>query len=146
MSHVQHTMTKDCCLMLEAIRRLIEGTCCLEGEEVPCVWDLFGKLYTAFTEHVEFEEAHILPKLSATARARHDAEHLKLREIIEKARWEFEHAEGDSFRDRLRELSTALIAHHEGDADFDDVDLDDAECPQDLNFQDMSDRAEIGIL
>ena len=119
----------------------LRGTCWLQGEESLCVWDLFGKLYMAFSEHVEFEEAHVLPKLSEQARARHHAEHLKLRELIERARWEFECAEGNSFREVLRELSCALKAHHECDSEFKDVDL-----PEDRNLRCIAERAESAFL
>jgi hypothetical protein len=123
MIRVQQAMEKDCCLIFEAMRRLIEGTCCFQEKENLCVWDLFGKLYSAFAEHVDFEEAHVLPKLQREERAQHHAEHLRLRELIERARWEFECADGNSFRDVLRELFLTLKAHHERDPELSDVDM-----------------------
>lgn len=134
-------MERDCCLMFEAMRRLIDGTCCLVGEESSSVWDLFGKLYLAFVEHVEFEEEQVLPKLSFEEQEMHRAEHLRLRELIEKARWEFECTDGNSFRTVLRELSDALKAHHEHDSE-----LRDAELKEDRNLHCIAERAKSGIL
>ena len=138
---VQQTMEKDCCLMFEAMRRLTEGTCCLQGEENLSVWDLFGKLDFALTEHVEFEEAHVLPKLPCDVRERHHVEHLKLRKLIKTARWALERTEGNSFREVLRELSCALKAHHERDSELEDVEL-----VRDRNFRCIAERAEGAFL
>jgi hypothetical protein len=141
MGQIQQAMERDCCLIFEAMRRLIEGTCCLQGEENLCVWDLFGKLYIALSEHVEFEEAHVLPKLPHQERARHHAEHMRLRELIERARWEFECAEGNSFREVLRELFLVLKVHHENDPELSDLDL-----LVDRNLRCIAERAESAYL
>jgi len=142
MSAVQRVMEHDCCLMFEAMRRLIEGTCCLQGEENLCAWDLFGKLYMAFLEHVDFEEAHILGKLHEAERIQHQAEHMRLRGLIERARWEFECAEGTSFREILRELTIELKAHHEHDPEFSET----AEVTNDQNLLRIVERSESSFL
>lgn len=142
---VGETIQKDCCVIFEGIRRLIEGTCCLQGEENLCVWDLFYKLHEAFSEHVDFEERWILPRLQEPERSHHRSEHLRLRSLIEDARWEFEAAEGDRFREILRNLANELKAHHEDDPQLEVLEGTPG-LLRDQNFLRIVERAEQGVL
>jgi hypothetical protein len=144
MSVVHQTLKQDYELIFEAMRRLIEGTCCLRDDEQVCVWDLFGKLHLAFLEHVEFEEAHILPRLPAEERARHHAQHARLMELIEKARWELECAQGDQFRQILIDLSNELKTHPGFDG-TPGLDLEE-EAAQDRNYAQIARRAQQAFL
>lgn len=141
----REAMEKDCRLIFEGIRRLIDGTCCLQGEEMLCVWDLFHKIHQAFSEHVSFEEEWVLPRLPEPERSHHLSEHFRLRCLIEDARWEFESANGDRFREILRNLASELKAHHECDKQ---ADLLSKACrpPQDRNFMRIAGRAERALL
>lgn len=119
MNNIQKGIQQDCCLIFEAIRRLVDGTCCLQDEEKLCAWDLFGKLKMALNEHIDYEESQVLPKLSAQDRDRHHSEHLKLRELLERSRFALEDTRGDLFRRALTELGLSLRAHHERDSQVD---------------------------
>ena len=49
---VPKLMTFDYRLIDDAIRRLIDGSCCLTGEEQMAIGDLFEKLRNAVLDHV----------------------------------------------------------------------------------------------
>ena len=72
---LETSLDRDCAMIFEAIRRLIEGTCCLRGEEIECTWDLFHKINEAFAEHRAVEERHLFPLLSTAERQAHQVEH-----------------------------------------------------------------------
>lgn len=109
---IQEAISKDCGLILEAIRRLIEGTCCLEGEEKICTWDLFHKTREALLEHVRFEERWVFPSLPPRERACHQEEHQRMLRSLELIRWDFEVGDGEMFRGRLKEFKELLDQHH----------------------------------
>src|SRR6185437_6959235 len=56
-------LTRDYALMDEAVRRLLEGTCCLVDEEKLAALELFYKLRAALIDHVRFEEEGVFKSL-----------------------------------------------------------------------------------
>lgn len=109
---IENSMRSDCRLIREAVRRLIEGTCCLVGEEKICVWDLFHKTREALLDHIEFEMKWALPALEPSEREKHRAEHQALLGKLEEARYEFETSAGDRFRRKFEEFAALLKEHH----------------------------------
>lgn len=71
MKHIDH----DCCLIMEAIRRLEEGTWLLKDEDDDYSWYLFPKIRESLNEHVALEEQFLFPKLSSSECRRHSQHH-----------------------------------------------------------------------
>lgn len=107
-------ISHDCGLIMEAIRRLIEGTWHLQDDDQIYSWELFPKIRDSLHEHVAFEEASILPTLSPAEQERHRADHRRLLAQL----WSVERAladlQADYFQDLLRSLQVMLEEHHHG--------------------------------
>ncbi len=143
---LRDSIAKDCQLIMEAIRRLIEGTCCLEGDEKVCTWDLFHKTREAVLEHIQFEERWIFPKLAAHERDFHREEHHRLLTALEKARWDFEVSDGEMFRDRLVEFKDLLEQHHALGLFCECVGTDDLDPSRDVNVAHILERTRRALL
>lgn len=102
----------DCGLIMEAIRRLIDGTWQLNGEDQSYSWELFPKIRDSLIEHVRFEEEVIFPMLSLPEQARHRADHRRLQAQL----WSVERAltdmKAEYFHELLGELRLMLHEHH----------------------------------
>ncbi len=102
----------DCGLIMEAIRRLIDGTWLLNDEDRSYSWELFPKVRDSLIEHVRFEEEVVFPTLPLAEQARHRADHRRLQAQL----WSVERAltemKAEYFHDLLGELQVMLYAHH----------------------------------
>ena len=116
---VPKLMTFDYRLIDDAIRRLIDGSCCLTGEEQMAIADLFEKLRNAVLDHVGLEEEIVFPILEkdppginvAEFVGRMRQEHTQLSELLAAAKVELDDAHGIAFRAVLREFHAALGSH-----------------------------------
>lgn len=112
-------MTFDYRLIDDAIRRLIDGSCCLIGEEQMAIADLFEKLRNAVLDHVGMEEEIVFPVLEkdppginvAEFVGRMRQEHTQLSDWLAAAKVELDDAHGIAFRAVLREFQTVLANH-----------------------------------
>jgi hypothetical protein len=105
-------ITHDCGLIMEAIRRLIDGTWRLNDEDQSYSWELFPKIRDSLIEHIRFEEAVLFPRLSLPEQARHRTDHRRLQAHL----WSVERAltemKAEYFHDLLDELQLMLHEHH----------------------------------
>lgn len=103
----------DCGLIMEAIRRLIDGTWQLRAEDLSYSWELFPKIRSSLKEHVSFEEQIIFPTLPLDERIRHRADHSRLLSILWSAETALIEMQADYFRGLLMELQVMLHEHHQ---------------------------------
>jgi len=144
---VGDSMEKDGHLIEEAVRRLIQGTCCLVGEEKECVWDLFHKTREALLDHIEFEAQWIFPRLDDVDLEKHQAEHRALLEKLEEARYEFETSDGNRFRRRFEEFASLFANHHAGSSDrVSGLRIREEEVAADQNLRRIRKRVEHGFV
>lgn len=122
----------DCGLIMEAIRRLIDGTWQLNDEDHSCSWELFPRIRDSLIEHVRFEEEVIFPKLSLAEQTRHRADHRRLQAQL----WAVERAltemKAEYFRDLMVELQVMLHGHHD---DFAPALMNDRSCDCSCNAE-----------
>jgi|GEM_PF-6199895 len=56
---IKEILNSDFVLVMDAIRRLEDGTCCLLDEDKAAATDLFQRLRLAVNDHVTFEESNL---------------------------------------------------------------------------------------
>lgn len=112
-------LTLDYALIDEALRRLVDGTCCLVDEEKMAAFELFHKLREALVDHIQFEEETVFPALTVGPGiasvddfvSSMTREHSRLNELLLESRRELEDSRGTAFRALLRELIATLTQH-----------------------------------
>lgn len=72
----------DCILIMEAIRRLREGTWNLQDEDFEHVVHLAPQVHAALLDHIEYEERCILPSLSEDEAAKHKKDHNEILALL----------------------------------------------------------------
>lgn len=107
------SVSKDCSHILEAIRRLRDGTWHLSDEDADWANFLFPQIRGALQDHIEYESLSILPGLSEDSRKEHIAEHEKIMALL----WAVDHAKkvknSESFHALLDLLVNTLDQHHQ---------------------------------
>lgn len=129
---VQICVSRDCCLILEAIRRLKDGTWQLMDEDADWVDFLLPKISEAIKDHIEYEKNCVLPGLSQDLVHEHSMEHEKILSIM----WALEHAKleknSERFHGLLDLLVFALDHHHKTyDCYLPNIDRCSDECTKD---------------
>ncbi len=110
--------SKDCLLIMEAIRRLVEGTWELKDEDRDYTWELLPKVRKALEDHIKFEEGLLMQELSEEECAAHRADHEDLTELLKITQRALENCDSEKFKRSLMELARLLDAHHK---EFDDL-------------------------
>lgn len=105
------TLSRDCNLINEAARRLIDGTCCLGEYDRPFLEDLFNKVQFAVSEHVAFEEEVFYPSIGKDEVLRMQQEHTKLTDLLKEARFAIENERSLTFKILIKEFDRALNEH-----------------------------------
>lgn len=112
-------LTLDYDMIDEALRRLVDGTCCLVDDEKIAVFQLFNKLREALVDHIQFEEITVFPALKSNVDIPSVEDfidsmiraHSHLKELLTEARQQLEESHGVAFRAVLREFIAALHQH-----------------------------------
>lgn len=107
------TLSRDCDLIDEAFRRLIEGTCCLDENDRPFLEDLFNKVQSAITDHISVEEELFFPHINAEEADLMRKEHIKLKDILREAHFAIVAQRSLTFKILLKELGSLLNQHTE---------------------------------
>lgn len=102
----------DCQLIMEAIRRLIEGTWELRDEDLSYAWELLPRVREALSSHIRSEERLLFPNLNAKKRAAHHLDHLCLIEQLKVVQEALESVDSIRFHLALATLVKLLDAHH----------------------------------
>ncbi len=112
-SSIAQAINHDCELIMEAVRRLIDGTWRLQDDDQSYSWELFPRVRSSLIEHVTLEEVTVLPKLSPQERERHRLDHRRLLAQL----WAVEQAlvemRAETFRGLLRVLQGMIQEHHQ---------------------------------
>lgn len=105
------TLKLDTLLISEALRRLTDGTSCLEGEEKDFINELFEKASQAVTDHIEIEEEGFLPRILGSEATLMRTEHTRMHELFAEARHAISHERALSFKVLVEALKVAMIDH-----------------------------------
>ncbi len=109
---IQNIVTHDCDLIVEAIRRLTDGTWMLQDEDLDYAWELFPKIEEALNHHIRIEETIVFPKIDAADRGQHRMEHFCLSEKLREVGEHLERLDAQAFQTALIELQELLAHHH----------------------------------
>lgn len=112
---VLNALSEDSLFILEALEKLIDGTCCSQDDGKICTWDLLPRINEALQEHIEFEEKWLFPSLSKEEESLHKNQHKNLQKLLAEASWELECGYGDQFKHLARKLHAAFSTHHNSD-------------------------------
>lgn len=104
--------TRDCLAILESIRRLLEGTWELHGDDLDYAWDLLPRIDAALSTHIENEEQLLFKALSPQQRVQHELEHLCLKEQLSLVHAKLVHMDSTGFHIALATLVVLLDSHH----------------------------------
>ena len=107
------TLNRDCELIDEAFRRLIEGTCCLDENDRPFLEDLFNKVQSAIADHISVEEELFFPHISAEEADLMRKEHIKLKEVLDETHFAIVAQRSLTFKILVKELGSLLNQHTE---------------------------------
>jgi hypothetical protein len=106
------SITRDCEHILEAIRRLREGTWYLNHEDADWTNFLFPQIKGALQDHIEYENFCIFPGLPDFLVKEHSAEHEKITALL----WAIDQSRLNMDAERLHVfldlLVTVLDLHH----------------------------------
>lgn len=102
----------DCQLIMEAIRRLIEGTWELRDEDLSYAWELLPRVREALSSHIKSEERLLFPDLNAQERAAHHLDHLCLTEQLKVVQEALESVDSIRFHLAHATLVKLLDVHH----------------------------------
>ena len=112
-------LSVDYQMIFEALRRLLDGTCCLIDEDKVAALDLFEHIREALTDHIVFEDK-VLILISEHADKKMlnycnqmKEEHIFLSGLLEAAGHELADTHPNAFRSVLIALKTALENHLE---------------------------------
>ncbi len=107
------SITRDCGHILEAIRRLRDGTWYLNDEDAEWVNFLFPQIKGALQDHIEYENLCVFPRLKESLVKEHSAEHEKIIALL----WALDQSrlnkDSVRFHTLLDLLVTVLDQHHE---------------------------------
>lgn len=109
---IQSSINRDCSFILEAIRRLKEGTWFLMHEDSDWVDFLLPKINAALRDHIEYEDLCVFPGLPKDLVKEHSAEHQKILTLL----WTLEQSKQEKDAERFHSLLDLLVAvldlHH----------------------------------
>lgn len=103
----------DCSLIMEALRRIREGSWDLQGEDYDQCYFIFPHIESALREHVAYEEEGVLPHKQTEIRNEHVLDHQKILALLKAIRFQLDRREADGFRSLLAILCDLLMKHHE---------------------------------
>ena len=112
-SNVETVINRDCSLIVEAIRRLKDGTWRLDDEDSEWADHLLPIIQEALIDHIEYENACLLPNLPRDSAQEHLSEHARMLALL----WSLDQSRTarkfDFFRAHLDSLMILLDGHHE---------------------------------
>ena len=112
MRNLQSNIDRDCSLILEAIRRLKEGTWQLNQEDSDWTEYLMPRVREALMDHIRYEDACILHNLPNELARKHSAEHNRIIALLD-ALDSFRRAKNlSNFHAFLELLTNTLEQHH----------------------------------
>ncbi|MEZ4815083.1 MAG: hemerythrin domain-containing protein [Bdellovibrionota bacterium] len=117
---VKKLLSSDFGLIMDAIRRLEEGTCCLLDDDKIAAMDIFQRLKQALKDHVSFEESNLPAVVEYLRHKGQDAgvlstqmheEHQHIMGLLDAAEHELFEANPIPFRSVIKSLKSALHDH-----------------------------------
>ena len=105
-------ISKDCGHILEAIRRLRDGTWHLNDEDADWANFLFPQIHRALQDHIEYETLCVFPELSEDLVKEHVAEHEQIMALLWAVDQSKQMKESDRFHSLLDLLVNVLDQHH----------------------------------
>lgn len=107
------SITRDCGHILEAIRRLRDGTWHLSDEDADWANFLLPQIRKALQDHIEYESLCVFPDLSEDSIREHSAEHERIVAVL----WALEHSMQTKDCERFHSLLDVLVheldKHHQ---------------------------------
>lgn len=114
MCHCISAVRRDCELILEAIRRLRDGTWNLELEDLEQAYFLLPTVRAAIADHIEYEERFVFPRLEKAERDAHRTEHAELVSVLWGLDLALRERSAEKFHALLDVLKVLLTLHHGG--------------------------------
>ncbi len=117
---VKKLLSSDFGLIMDAIRRLEEGTCCLLDDDKIAAIDIFQRLKLALKDHVSFEESNLPAVVEYLKQKGQDAgglstqmheEHQHIMGLLDAAEHELFEAHPIPFRSVIKSVKSALRDH-----------------------------------
>lgn len=112
MCQLDPKVSHDCSLILEAVRRLDEGTGDLTGEDAEQARHLLPVVHDALEDHILLEEGVLLPFLPSDQCENHRREHQALQALLWSLELALSRMKSDCFHALLKMLNEQLISHH----------------------------------
>lgn len=109
---IQTSINRDCSFILEAIRRLKDGTWCLTHEDSDWVDFLLPKINAALRDHIEYENLCVFPGLPKDLVKEHFAEHQKILTLLRILEQSKQEKDAERFHSFLDLLAVELDMHH----------------------------------
>lgn len=106
------SVEKDHRLILDAVRRLNEGTWQLCDEDSDWANHLFPNVKEALLDHIKYEDTFVLPQLPAGQAKQHAMDHDGILALIWAIETASQHMNSDHFHSLLRLLFQAIDQHH----------------------------------
>lgn len=107
------SITRDCGHILEAIRRLREGTWHLSDEDADWAGFLLPQIRKALQDHIEYESLCVFPDLSEEAIKEHSAEHERIVAVLWALEQSMQAKDSERFHSLLDVLVHELDKHHQ---------------------------------
>lgn len=107
------SISKDCANILDAIRRLRDGTWRLDHEDADWACHLLPQIREALQDHIEYESQCVFPGLSDAEAKEHSEEHEKIMALLWAAEFCRLNKESVRFHVFLDLLIKVLDEHHE---------------------------------
>ncbi len=134
----QLSLERDCSHIVEAIRRLKDGTWHLDQEDSDWVDHLIPKIKSALIDHIDFEHRVLFPKLPASQAKAHLEEHQRILALLHAIENASKEKNVEDLHGLLDVLTTAINFHHEH---FGCEILNDKYCSEDGSSERIQRRA-----
>jgi len=103
---------RDCVLIMEAIRRLRDGTWRLDQEDLDQAQHLIPMVRSAITDHIQFEEKFLFPQLEKSELEAHMREHAEILSVLWGIETSLREQSPERFHAFLDVLRVILDIHH----------------------------------
>lgn len=133
------SIDRDCTLILDAVRRLKDGTWHLCDEDSDWAYHLLPIIKEAMNDHIEYENTCIFPGLPKNLADEHSAEHLRILALLCALDESRQKKDANYFKALLGLLLDTLDQHH---LKFACISTESSECTSQSAKERINRRAE----